>query len=115
MITKHSVSLILLPILLVFSAGIDSAKADDIKVRNGDMKVTVGDNGNIKVRNGGQRIDVRDSDNNSDWWNRSWIRAFPNNRTSVNCGGGTYSSQSTRSSSSGGTYSRSTTSTTTCR
>jgi hypothetical protein len=115
MITKQSVSLILLPILLVLSTRVDIAEAGDIKVRNGDMKVTVGDNGNIKVRNGGQRIDVRDDDSHSDWWNRSWIRAFPNSRTSVNCGGGTYSSQSTRTSSSGGTYSRSTTSTTTCR
>jgi hypothetical protein len=115
MITKKSVSLFLLPILLVLSAGVDLAKAGEIKVRNGDMKVTVGDNGDIKVRNGGQRINVEDDDRHSDWWNRSWIRAFPNNRTSVSCGGGTYSSQSTRTSSSGGTYSRSTTSTTTCR
>jgi hypothetical protein len=124
MFIKRSISLVVIPVLLSLSAGVGIAQADDINVRNGDTKISIGDDGDIKVRQPGQRINVDDDgdikvrDNgrrsNSGWWNQRII-SFPSTRRSVTCRGGTYSSQSTRTSSSGGGYSRTSSSTTTCR
>jgi hypothetical protein len=114
MMIKRSVSLLVLPVVLAVSAVAGIAQAGDIDVRNGGTRVTIGDNGDIKVRQPGQRIDVRDNSSDSGWWNPR-ILSFPLNKKTISCRGGTYSSQSTRTSGSGGTYSRTTTSTTNCR
>ncbi|MGD1909906.1 MAG: hypothetical protein ACFB2X_03290 [Rivularia sp. (in: cyanobacteria)] len=50
---KHTISIIALSVLMALPAGI--ATAGNIKVQNGNTRVTINRNGDIKIRNGNRK------------------------------------------------------------
>lgn len=51
--TKHTISIFALSLLMILPAGISTA--GNIKVQNGNSKVTINRNGDIRIRNGRRR------------------------------------------------------------
>ncbi len=116
MITKQSVSLLVVSALLILPAGI--AKAGNVNVQSGNMRATVVQDRNISIKNGNSEVKInRDRSSptyrhrngriyNSRIKNRAWSVKPQVRRTQNNCKGGSYSHQSSQTTVSSGGISR---------
>jgi hypothetical protein len=116
MLTKQSISFLVVSALLVLPIG--TAKAGNIDVRTGDMRTTISQDSNIRVNNGRSEVIInRDRSStpnyrnrhrqiyNSRLKNRTW-RSPQVRRTQNNCKGGSYSHQSSQTTTSNNGVSR---------
>lgn len=105
MITKQSISLLILSAFLVIPSGI--AKAGDVDVQTGNMRTTISQDRDISVKDGRSQVNInrdRTSPNlrrrhgriYNRIKNRTW-RVSPQVRRSQICKGGSYSHQSSQS------------------
>jgi hypothetical protein len=116
MLTKQSISFLVVSALLVLPIG--TAKAGNIDVRTGDMRTTISQDSNVRVNNGRSEVIInRDRSStpnyrnrhrqiyNSRLKNRTW-RSPQVRRTQNNCKGGSYSHQSSQTTTSNNGVSR---------
>lgn len=116
MLTKQSISFLVVSALLVLPIG--TAKAGNIDVKTGDMRTTISQDSKIKVNNGRSEVIInRDRSStpnyrnrhrqiyNSRLKNRTW-RSPQVRRTQNNCKGGSYSHQSSQTTTSSNGVSR---------
>lgn len=106
MITKQSISLLILSAFLVIPSGI--AKAGDVDVQTGNMRTTISQDRDISVKNGGSQVNInrdRTSPNlrrrqgriYNRIKNRTWRGSPQVRRTQNTCKNGSYSHQSSQS------------------
>ena len=101
MITKQSLSLLVLSAFLVLPSGI--AKAGDVDVQTGNMRTTISQNRDITVKNGGSEVIIHRTSPNvrrqriyNRIKNRTWRGSPQVRRTQNTCKNGNYSHQSSQ-------------------
>ena len=110
MSAKQTISILALSVLMIFPAGI--ATAGNIKVQNGNSRVTINRNGDIKIRNSRRRRFFRRR------INRGSVIRFPSRsiyRQTIKKRGNCTTYRSTRKTGSGNNRSYARTRTTTCQ
>ena len=122
MLTKQSISLLVVSALLILPSGI--AKVGNINLQNGNMRTTVVQEHNVSIKNSNSQVKInRDRSSpiyhhrhrqiyNSRLQNRL-ATVKPQRRIQNNCQGGTYSHQNSQTTVSGGGVSRTHSSTST--
>lgn len=99
MITKQSISLLVLSAILVLPTGM--AKAGTVDVQTGNMRTTINQDRDVKVKNGSSTVTIN-RDRTSPNYRRERLnsrlkrRPWTVRRNQNTCKGGSYSSQSTQ-------------------